>query len=173
MRKTKHSGIGHEDTGYSYVVIRRGARPLPAETKVGRLGEVGKRVMETAREKAAIAELMTSDEHPHSTADSESLAKNKTFVELSTENLAAEPSGEELQAALRSEAYSWPRLVFPPLKKAGHIIIDGCTSEGTYAFSDCVSMYLRLIKRRQDHANDNSQVTRETTVLRRPEVQLG
>ena len=36
----------------------------------------------------------------------------------------------ELQDALRSEAYHWPRLVFPPLKKSGHIIMDGCTAEG-------------------------------------------
>lgn len=39
-----------------------------------------------------------------------------------------EPSG--LQAALRKEAYNWPRLVFPPLKKPGHIILDSCTKEG-------------------------------------------
>jgi Mitochondrial small ribosomal subunit Rsm22 len=35
-----------------------------------------------------------------------------------------------LEEALRLEAYSWPRLVFPPLKKSGHIILDSCTAEG-------------------------------------------
>jgi ribosomal protein RSM22 (predicted rRNA methylase) len=35
-----------------------------------------------------------------------------------------------LEEALRLEAYSWPRLIFPPLKKSGHIILDGCTAEG-------------------------------------------
>jgi hypothetical protein len=39
-------------------------------------------------------------------------------------------SYEDLQEALRLEAYSWPRLVFPPLKKSGHIILDSCTAEG-------------------------------------------
>ncbi len=38
--------------------------------------------------------------------------------------------GEELQDQLRREAYQWPRLVFPPLKKSGHIILDACTAEG-------------------------------------------
>jgi hypothetical protein len=37
---------------------------------------------------------------------------------------------EEVHEALRVEAYRWPRLVFPPLKKSGHIILDGCTAEG-------------------------------------------
>ena len=41
-------------------------------------------------------------------------------------------SPSDLEEALRSEAYGWPRLVFPPLKKSGHIIIDACTREGSY-----------------------------------------
>ena len=36
----------------------------------------------------------------------------------------------DLEEALRREAYGWPRLVFPPLKRSGHIIIDACTPEG-------------------------------------------
>jgi hypothetical protein len=36
----------------------------------------------------------------------------------------------ELLAKLRHEAYGWPRLIFPPLKRCGHVIIDGCTAEG-------------------------------------------
>lgn len=42
-------------------------------------------------------------------------------------------SPSNLEEALRSEAYGWPRLVFPPLKKSGHIIIDACTREGPYS----------------------------------------
>ena len=40
-------------------------------------------------------------------------------------------SPANLEGVLRSEAYGWPRLVFPPLKKSGHIIIDACTREGS------------------------------------------
>lgn len=158
VRKTKHSGIGHEDTEYSYVIIRRGARPLPAETKVGRLGDVGKRALEKARAKTAMAELVMDDEHSHpaSSGGSESQAQTNAPIDVSAEETIVEPSGEELQNALRSEAYSWPRLVFPPLKKAGHIILDGCTSEGIYALFNFIPTHLGLIKRRQDHANDDS-----------------
>lgn len=34
--------------------------------------------------------------------------------------------------SIRLDAYNWPRMVFPPLKKSGHVIIDGCTAEGTW-----------------------------------------
>lgn len=40
---------------------------------------------------------------------------------------------EELREALQLEAYSWPRLVFPPLKRSGHVILDSCTSEGGFS----------------------------------------
>ncbi|KAF9225375.1 hypothetical protein BS17DRAFT_778516 [Gyrodon lividus] len=44
--------------------------------------------------------------------------------------LGESESPSNLEEALRREAYGWPRLVFPPLKKSGHIIIDACTQEG-------------------------------------------
>ena len=39
-------------------------------------------------------------------------------------------SAADFEEALMREAYGWPRLVFPPLKRSGHIIIDACTPEG-------------------------------------------
>lgn len=45
---------------------------------------------------------------------------------------STELNGEELQDQLRREAYEWPRLVFPPFKKSGHIILDACTAEGMF-----------------------------------------
>lgn len=47
-----------------------------------------------------------------------------------TESQSGPKSAAELEEALRLEAFSWPRLVFPPLKKSGHIILDSCTAEG-------------------------------------------
>jgi len=41
-------------------------------------------------------------------------------------------SPAELEEHLRQEAYRWPRLVFSPLKKSGHIILDSCTAEGIF-----------------------------------------
>lgn len=124
MRKTKHSGIGHEDTGYSYVVIRRGVRPTRVHTKVGRIGEVGRRELEKpSRVQAPISELNPDGEQPHSIQEASIVGADSGDIPT--------PANEEITAALRAEAYSWPRLVFPPLKKSGHIIMDGCTHEGT------------------------------------------
>lgn len=40
-------------------------------------------------------------------------------------------SHEEIQDALRSQAYQWPRLVYPPLKRSGHVVMDTCHPSGT------------------------------------------
>ncbi|KAF8831907.1 hypothetical protein HHX47_DHR1001279 [Lentinula edodes] len=126
IRLTKHSNVGHEDIGYSYVVIQRGARPVRPSSKSGRIGATGKRELDRKAESQTIMkELRLHDENnvgemppdaPHA-------------VELS--NPLRVPLDYELQTELRKEAYSWPRLVFPPLKKSGHIILDACTPEGT------------------------------------------
>src|ERR1700731_5128134 len=39
VRLTKHSSVGHEDITYSYVAVRRGPRPIPTMTKVGRVAK--------------------------------------------------------------------------------------------------------------------------------------
>lgn len=36
----------------------------------------------------------------------------------------------ELQDALRGQAYQWPRLVYPPLKRSGHVVMDTCHPSG-------------------------------------------
>ena len=38
---------------------------------------------------------------------------------------------EQIREAIRLEAFQWPRLVFPPLKRSRLVIIDGCTAQGT------------------------------------------
>lgn len=86
LRKIKHVRAGHEDIGYTYVVIKRGSRPTAPLLK-----------------------------------------KNTSISENDTEK------------SIRMEAYDWPRLVFPPLKKSGHVILDGCTKEGGYRTYTSVS----------------------------------
>lgn len=88
LRKTKHAKAGHEDVGYSYIVIRRGQRPVPF-----------------------VSHFQTRDKHDL----------------LERDNFISDPSIERI----RSEAYNWPRLVFPPLKRTGHAILDVCSPEGT------------------------------------------
>ncbi|KAF8347029.1 mitochondrial small ribosomal subunit Rsm22-domain-containing protein [Amanita rubescens] len=126
VRRTKHSKIGHEDVEYSYVVIRRGARPPAATTQAGRIGEVGRRVLhQAALKNMPIKELSLHDDSAEpSPVDSE----NRTESALSTDLVMQDQ--KELEATLRQEAFGWTRLIFPPLKPSGHIILDGCTAEG-------------------------------------------
>jgi ribosomal protein RSM22 (predicted rRNA methylase) len=66
--------------------------------------------------------------------------------------------GEELRDQLRREAYQWPRLVFPPLKKSGHIILDACTAEGMFhhlVYSNGIHH-----NHRENYASDDTKVTR-------------
>ncbi|KAF8466518.1 hypothetical protein JB92DRAFT_3102820 [Gautieria morchelliformis] len=39
--------------------------------------------------------------------------------------------GIALEALLRAEAYAWPRVILPPLKRSGHVLIDACLANGT------------------------------------------
>ncbi|KAI5124137.1 hypothetical protein M0805_000948 [Coniferiporia weirii] len=81
LRKTKHAHAGHEDIGYSYVVIKRGKRPTQMAATTEGSGQ----------------EIAVDVDNVHQ---------------------------------IRLEAYNWPRMIFSPLKKSGHVIIDGCTAEG-------------------------------------------
>ncbi|KAG6380818.1 mitochondrial small ribosomal subunit Rsm22-domain-containing protein [Boletus reticuloceps] len=127
VRRTKHAKQGHEDIGYSYVVIRRGPRPdstaLDARGRpVGRTGGVEREAIERANAGTSVLrELQRAHEHRHDRTKAEPRLESP-FDEFD--------SPSELKEVLRSEAYGWPRLVFPPLKKSGHIIIDACTREG-------------------------------------------
>ncbi|KAL0577279.1 37S ribosomal protein S22 [Marasmius crinis-equi] len=128
VRHTKHSKVGHEDTGYSYVVVQRGERPPKSTTHSGRIGAVGMRQLaKQAQDSVPIKELSLHNEHEEPSA--EPTHKH----ELAEISVAPETrSTAELDASFRKESFYWPRLVFPPLKKSGHIILDSCTAEGKY-----------------------------------------
>lgn len=153
VRKTKHSGVGHEDIGYSYIVVRRGQRPeeLLADTpRVGRLGQVGKREEQKefdARMKPAHRVIHEADllalgqpqpapvEPEPSTSEVPQDSGKPDHLQSETPERVSPPSliqtADEVENVLRQEAYTWPRLVFPPLKRSGHVIIDCCTAEGS------------------------------------------
>ncbi|CAG8549410.1 1544_t:CDS:10 [Diversispora eburnea] len=76
----------HEDSKYSYVVLRRGPRPeLVSESKPT---EKFEKILE---EKSIDTDLV------------------KEFI---------------------SEAFQWPRLIVPPMKRSGHVVMDGCSKSG-------------------------------------------
>lgn len=164
MRHTKRTGIGHEDVGYSYAVIRRGPRPSPVNISVGRVGAVGKRAMEVAQfanEEMRELEVEVDETGAVTSAVLAEIPEIEDIVSVQNDEL--EPS--DLQAALRREAYEWPRLVFRPIKNPGHIILDSCTKEGTSGLVDELDDVL-ISEIRGNNASYNSQISRQTTILR-------
>lgn len=149
MRLTKHSGQGHEDIEYSYVVVRRGERPAASASRVGRIGDVGKRAIEKdAISQAPIKELMLHSDHE--AASNEMLDDHTSPTTVETISDPIEPQSQaDVDVMLRLEAYSWPRLIFRPLKRSGHIILDGCTAEGILPliFCDASEPFLGKIMR--------------------------
>ncbi len=41
---------------------------------------------------------------------------------------------EEIENLMKAEAFYWPRLVLPPLKKSGHVVMDVCGPSGMWLF---------------------------------------
>jgi ribosomal protein RSM22 (predicted rRNA methylase) len=135
VRKTKGAGAGHEDVGYSYVVVRRGARPAPSPDapKLGRIGQVGRRQIAALEDKIRAATPPREMEVAGDPAAQEQPATtpHETALESAPSPIdEAGPSSSALEAALRLEAHAWPRLVFPPLKRSGHVILDVCAPSG-------------------------------------------
>lgn len=154
IRLTKHSGQGHEDIEYSYVVLRRGERPVTRDLQVGRTGEIGRRALDKdAESRTVIKELaLHDDSEPH-------VAEELPPVPLDVISDSSEPNSRvELEAALRLEAYDWPRLNFPPLKRSGHIILDACTPEGISILYSIFS-FTHSSNYRKNHAHDYPQVS--------------
>jgi len=148
LRKTKHSDRGEEDKKYVYLVVARGPRPVVvAEGEISELGRTGRVAMEHMEKERAKEEGKgmfapvegSGSEHVQyeripikeavQEASSDKLAEtNQDEAESSTSAL----DKNEMVDHIRNEAYSWPRLVGPPLKKGGHIIMDVCAASGTY-----------------------------------------
>ena len=102
--------------------------------KLGRVGDVGKRELQKlALQDRPIVELTVDDDHNSSTSYLSDTSKPDDANIINDNDIQKSPSSHEVQEALRSEAYHWPRLVFPPLKRSGHIILDSCTVEGEYS----------------------------------------
>jgi ribosomal protein RSM22 (predicted rRNA methylase) len=130
VRRTKRAGAGHEDVGYAYVVVRRGVRPVRTEDAVrrGRVGLVGRWEIEALEAKIRGAVPPAELQEVDGTAESEAPASADASVPVAADATPA-PDGP-LAAALRAEAHAWPRLVFPPLKRSGHVILDVCAPSG-------------------------------------------
>jgi ribosomal protein RSM22 (predicted rRNA methylase) len=132
VRLTRHSKDGHGDIKYSYLVIKRGIRPKPVQATIGRIGEVGRRALEKERRlEKALKELKEFNE----SVDAGTLTVSSEYSSLDDDDTHSRNSDNgydmnQVEEHLRQESYYWPRLVLPPLKRGGHVIIDGCMPEG-------------------------------------------
>lgn len=113
------------------MVIRRGERPRPTNvTTVGRIGGVGKSALEKeAMGKVPVKELLLDGDYEQQKHEELVAAAEKQPASTAVAETQSQ-SEEELHEALRLEAFGWPRLVFPPMKRSGHVILDSCTAEG-------------------------------------------
>lgn len=127
--------------GYTYVVFTKGERPVaPSESSSheeseiassshsanGRMGGVGKEELEKARVKvqgqSVLREVEGGGYEMVSLAEVEGVQAGSSTEESSSVDVD--------YASLRKEAYSWPRLIAPPIKRSGHVVMDVCSPNG-------------------------------------------
>lgn len=144
-RLTKHAYKATEDMMYSYVVIRRGQRPTKEnyydEKKEEEArdwlftGAVGREEAAKVAEKAKMQEggsaVVLEDEggelhfHRGSQRGVGSEAVGEPYVDHRTPE--QEWADNEF---MRLDSHTWPRVIYPPLKRSGHVILDSCTADG-------------------------------------------
>ena len=122
----KHSGVGHKDIGYSYVVIQRGSRP-PLNSNSHAVGKAGPISYEEAQKDTKRSALVLyPDAQTKNTPECTRIAKLRRW----SWNNGNPQTPVNIERSPRGSAYHWPRLVFPPIKCSGHIILDSCTPSG-------------------------------------------
>jgi len=89
------------------------------------LGEVWTKQKQLEEARRPPVELKLDDGSPQ-TSSSRAIAN--THSEKPVES--NDPDPEEIEKLMKAEAFYWPRLVLPPLKKSGHIIMDVCDPSG-------------------------------------------
>ncbi|KAF9418485.1 37S ribosomal protein S22 [Podila epigama] len=99
LRKTKHSKENFEDAKYTYVVLRKGPRPV-------------------WNAPATVVDTLTEAEKTG--------AKGRKFKK----EPPPPPVTYENESDMIAASHSWSRIVVPPLKKDGHVVIDTCAPNG-------------------------------------------
>jgi ribosomal protein RSM22 (predicted rRNA methylase) len=119
--KTKHSTVGQEDTKFSYVVVRRGPRPV-TEASTSQLAHLKTGPLTPSNDGPDYLQEAKDD-------DGNSFGPPAVYEVVEDEATSlAQPAAERV--ALEVDALSWPRLVAPPMKRSGHVILDACAKSG-------------------------------------------
>ncbi|KAF9113211.1 37S ribosomal protein S22 [Mortierella sp. AM989] len=114
-RKTKHSKENFEDSKYTYVVLRKGARPVFTQPSPP---------VPVVEESSQPQSLELNSESTES--EDGSSTKRKKYKKLPPPPPVTYNSPEEMLAA----SHAWSRIVVPPLKKDGHVVMDTCAANG-------------------------------------------
>lgn len=135
LRKTKHSTRGEEEKGYCYLVIAKGERPsvgtVDENMKVaGRMGKVGREAAEKALIKSQGRSIIQEVEGHEAVMEVVHLHEMEPGMEKYFEGVLPPVNSDGLEESLRKEAYSWPRMVAPPMKRKGHVTMDTCCPDG-------------------------------------------
>ncbi|KAG0046662.1 37S ribosomal protein S22 [Gryganskiella cystojenkinii] len=116
LRKTKHSSENFEDAKYTYVILRKGTRPSYKPKVTPPTAEI------TAPGPTTTNTTTTSSDNDESTSQSK-----KKFKKPPPPPPVTYETAEEMLAA----SHDWSRIVVPPLKKDGHVVIDTCAASGS------------------------------------------
>jgi len=135
-RKTKHTNRGEEDVNYTYLILGRGSRPASTGSPmIGRVGGVGKEALEKEAGKREGKSELREVEGGGGEFEMVSLSDLSGQENGTLPTRDDEKTEEEVDGALRTESYTWPRVVAPPMKRAGHVILDTCFPDGMSSFS--------------------------------------
>lgn len=134
LRKTKHSTRGEEEKGYCYLVVAKGERPSVSTVAedikiVGRIGKVGREAAEKALIKSQGRSIIQEVEGHEAVMEVVRLHEMAPDME-NLEGALPSVNSDKLEENLRKEAYSWPRMVAPPMKRKGHVTMDTCCPDG-------------------------------------------
>ncbi|KAF9177357.1 37S ribosomal protein S22 [Haplosporangium sp. Z 767] len=122
LRKTKHSKANFEDAKYTYVVLRKGPRPTFTPTSPT---PIPAEVIETTESPAEPNTSTQALEHDSSQSPP-AVPRKKKYTKLPPPPPVTYDTPEDMFAA----SNAWSRIVVPPLKKDGHVVIDTCGASG-------------------------------------------
>lgn len=163
LRATKHSSRGDEDASFSYVVFQRSPRPSPTTaTSHSASGTKGGPLDRPTDMRTELVEGLPEQ-------------GTRQFDVLPLDPGPLSHTGETATEAMQLESSTWPRLVAPPLKRSGHIILDACAASGALGFRSCVYNVLRAesLLSRQNRAIHDTQKSRQAGVCGRQKSQMG
>lgn len=131
MRATTRLQRGDATTEFCYAILHRAARPSLSDALPAWTAHIPAELQ--AHVPAAVEHLATGARSGQLDALRATRAADPPpSVPVEVERCAAtlEAAGIDEHRVMQVDAYAWPRLVRPPLKKGGHVTMDACCASG-------------------------------------------